>query len=241
MFTHNEITITATAEQLGTTKEAIIAWIKENFEQLPDVVPLRDQVSGHVIGPTGFACYKQSETYTGLEWSIETIENDLIFIVYQMHSINRGSDQLIMFNKDIIKKIWEETESEEMKNAYYAPSNFKPKNPSLYCIAPPNWWKSNFDLVSEATSLDSYVYLNIKPWLANNPGMTPLDYPVIKLNGGEIIPSQHAEWFKERYSDLMRNFYAAKESIQLVETEIRHAARELEFLKEKRLKIFEGL
>lgn len=241
MFTHNEITIAATPEQLGTTKDAIIAWIKENFEALPDKMPEREQVSGHVINSTGFACYKQSETYTGLEWSIETIENDLIFIVYQMHSIERGSDQLIMFSKEIIKKIWEETECEEIKKAYYGASDFKPKNKSLYCIAPPNWWKSNFDLVSEAPSLDSYVYLNIKPWLASNPGKTPLDYPVIKLNGGEIIPSQHTEWFKERYSDLMKTFYNAQEAIRLVDTEIRHAARELQFLKEKRLKIFEGL
>ena len=41
--------------------------------------------------------------------------------------------------------------------------------------------------------------------------------------------------------ELMQNFRNAQEEIGLIETEIRHAERELKFLKEKRLKIFEGL
>ena len=243
MLKLNELTLVATPEQLNTTIEEMTEWFHENLEPL-DSSCSDHYLTGHLTGETeGFvAAYKASEKYRAEEWRIEkSYTDDRFTLVINLDLVKLNGAKVLCFDKEIIRNLWANTKTTMKENDGFTESTYVPKNPDFYCVGPDKWWKSDFELVSESTSLNSFVYLNIKPWLASNPGKTPLDYPSIELNGGKIVPSEYAEWFETRFPELMQNFRNAQEEIGLIETEIRHAERELKFLKEKRLKIFEGL
>ena len=245
MFKTHEITAYGTFEQFGLVKEEVTQWIVDNFEPMPtdNPNPWANLGSGYVMEPdrSFFGCYKVDERGEEI-WRMECTDTGTkLLIVAHAGAINYDEPKLVLIDKKLLKELQEQTTlvREPAGSLFY--SELVPENKEYFCVGPKNWWKSNIERVSEARDLGMYAHLKIKPWLADNPGKSPIDYPYIKRNGGGIIPKEHPEWFNETFAHLIENFQSSQEAIAQVDKEIVKAKDHLNHLQDKRRKLFSNL
>ena len=245
MFKTHEITTYGTFEQFGLVKEEVTQWIIDNFEPLPtdNPNPWANLGSGYIMEDdrSRFGCYKVDERGSEL-WRMECTDTGTkLLIVAHAGAINYDEPKLVLVDKKLLKELQEQTMlvRERTRSLFY--SELVPVNKEYFCVGPKNWWRSNIERVSEASDLAMYAHLNIKPWIAANPGKRPIDYPYIKRNGGSIVPKEHPEWFNETFAHLIENFQSSQEAIAQVDKEIVDAKNHLSHLEKKRNRLFSSL
>jgi len=245
MFKTHEITAYGTFEQFGLVKEEVSQWIMDNFKPYPTDDPTMPSIkgSGYVMEDdrSRFVCQKVDERGEEI-WRMECTDTGTkLFIVAHAGGVDYDDPKLVLVDKKLLKELQEQTTLVREPAASLFYSELVPENKEYFCVGPKGWWKSNFERVSEASDLAMYAHLCIKPWLANNPGKHPIDYPYIKRNGGSIVPKEHPEWFNEEFAHLIENFQSSQEAIAQVDKEIVKAKDHLNYLQDKRRKLFSGL
>ena len=245
MFKTHEITTYGTFEQFGLVKEEVSQWIIDNLEPLPtdNPNPWAKLGSGYIMEDdrSRFGCYKVDERGEEI-WRMECTDTGTkLLIVAHAEGIDYDDPPLVLVDKKLLKELQEQTTLVREPAVTMLYSELIPENKEYFCVGPKNWWKSNFERVSEASDLAMYAHLNIKPWLATNPGKRPIDYPCIKRNDGGIVPKEHPEWFNEAFAHLIENFQSSQEAIAQVDKEIVDAKNHLSHLEKKRNRLFSSL
>ena len=239
MFKPYEITAHATFEELNLTKEAVLGWIKENFEELQEDASPAKETSGYMVdNNTGrFVCYKINERGQE-EWRLVcTGDGTTLSICAVAELIDLDSSRVAMVEKAVLRKLQEET-TVLPENENYWIRELIPENKERFCVGPDNWWMSNIELVSSYTGLGIWGYRHLEPWLAANPGKEPIDFPVIELNGGKIIPKEHPEWFNETFHHAIERHLERQPKLLEVDQEIHETEGRLRYLQKRRRDLF---
>lgn len=237
MFKPYEITAHASFEELNLTKEAVLEWIKENFEELQEEHPSSND-SGYIATSDGrFACYKINSNYQE-EWRLECLGDGTgLSICAAAELIDLDCSKIAVVEKAVLRRLQEETTVLPPDENYWI-RELIPENKDRFCVGPDDWWMSNIELVSSYTGLGMWGWLNIDPWLAANPGKEPIDFPVIELKGGKVIPKDHPEWFNETFHRVISRHLERQPELLKVDQEIHETENRLRYLQKRRRDLF---